>query len=180
MIKEFKDITNEIVATTTSLSKADMNQIINMLFSAKQIFLSGEGRSGLMIAAFANRLTQLGLNSHVSSEITAPALSNGDILIFNSASGTSALLNSQAKVSQQLGVEILTFTVNNNSPLAQKSDVVVTINAQSKDDYNGSIQPMGSLFEQCSFLIFDSIILHILNQNHLSSKKMRQMHSNLE
>ncbi|MHA6521257.1 SIS domain-containing protein, partial [Corynebacterium amycolatum] len=117
MIKEFKDITNEIVATTTSLSKADMNQIINMLFSAKQIFLSGEGRSGLMIAAFANRLTQLGLNSHVSSEITAPALSNGDILIFNSASGTSALLNSQAKVSQQLGVEILTFTVNNNSPL---------------------------------------------------------------
>jgi 6-phospho-3-hexuloisomerase len=180
MIKEFKNIINEISATATSLSEAEVNQISDMLFTAKRIFLSGEGRSGLMIAAFANRLTQLGLDTHISSEVTAPAVSKGDLLIFNSASGTSVLLNSQAKTAQQVEVKVLTFTINKNSPLAQKSNVVVSIDAQSKDNYNGSIQPMGSLFEQYSFLMFDSIILHILNKKHLNPKKMRQMHSNLE
>lgn len=180
MIKEFKDIVNEISATTASLSEVKANKIINMLLNAKRIFLSGEGRSGLMVAAFANRLTQLGLDTHISSEVTAPAISDGDLLIFNSASGTSVLLNSQAATAQQIGAQVLTFTTNVHSPLIQKSDVVISIDAQSKDSYNGSIQPMGSLFEQYSFLIFDSIVLRMLNKNHLSTKKMRQMHSNLE
>lgn len=180
MLSEFKAISNELQHTSCSLTVNKMDEIIQIILNAKTLFLSGEGRSGLMIAGLANRLTQIGLDTHLSSEITAPAISKNDVLIFNSASGTSTLLNSQAETAKKLGALIITFTTNENSPLAKKSDKTIIINAQSKDSYIGSIQPMGSLYEQYSLLLFDTLILRMLKKGYINAHNLREMHSNLE
>lgn len=180
MLSEFEAIINELRHTSCSLTADEADRIIQIILSAKTLFLSGEGRSGLMIAGLANRLTQIGLNVHLSSEITTPAISKDDVLIFNSASGTSILLNSQAETAKKMGALIITFTTDSNSPLAKKSDKTIIVNAQSKDNCNESIQPMGSSYEQYSLLLFDTIILRMLNKGYISAPKLRKMHSNLE
>lgn len=179
-MNEFENIIDEIKRTTSSITADKADRIIQLILKSKRVFLSGEGRSGLMISGLANRLTQIGLDTHFSSEITAPAISKDDILIFNSASGTSSLLNSQAETAKKIGTSIITFTADENSPLAKKSDWVIKIDAQSKDSYQGSIQPMGSLYEQYSLLLFDALILRMLNKDYINSHELRQKHSNLE
>lgn len=57
---------------------------------------------------------------------------------------------------------------------------MIIINAQSKDSYTGSIQPMGSLYEQYSLLLFDTLILRMLKKGYINAHKLREMHSNLE
>ncbi|AVH54882.1 MULTISPECIES: hypothetical protein [Streptomyces] len=48
------------------------------LRNAERIFVTGEGRSGLMAKAFAMRLMHLGLPVHVIGETTTPAVAQGD------------------------------------------------------------------------------------------------------
>lgn len=180
MIEEFSQICAELSTVTCNLSDQQAQNVLNLLFSAKRVFLSGEGRSGLMIRALANRLTQINLNVHVASEITCPAINTNDLLIFNSASGKSLFLISQAKSAQKAGAKVITFTANSNALLAQNSDIVININAQTKDEKQTSMQPMGSLYEQTSLLLFDSLILKALHANLISTTQMRSVHSNLE
>lgn len=42
------------------------------------------------------------------------------------------------------------------------------------------IQPMGSLYEQYSLLLFDTLILRMLKKGYINAHKLREMHSNLE
>lgn len=180
MIKEYAKICAELNSVNSSLNDKKAEKILELIFNARKIFLSGEGRSGLMIKALANRLTQVGLQVHVATEVTAPAISKNDILIFNSASGNSVFLNSQAKSAVDLGAKVITFTANMESELCQKSDVVTLIDAQSKDENRGSIQPMGSLYEQATLLLFDSLILKAIKDRKVTNKQLRSAHSNLE
>lgn len=180
MIEELKQIIQEIDKTSCDLNDNKADKILNLIFKSKSIFLSGEGRSGLMINALANRLTQIGLHTHVVTEITSPAISSEDLLIFNSASGTSDFLISQAKEAINQKVKIITFTSSSNSILSKKSNLIVTIDAQSKDENEGSIQPMGSLYEQMSLLLFDSLILKAIHKGLVTPTKLRATHSNLE
>lgn len=180
MIDEFNQICTELNVVRSNLTVDKAEAILKLIFQAHQVFLSGEGRSGLMVKALANRLTQVGLEVHVTTEITSPAIGKGDVLIFNSASGKSAFLISQAKSAKSLGAKVITFTAKEYAPLNESSDLIIGINAQSKDENLGSIQPMGSLYEQASLLIFDSLILKALNNGLVTNKQLRSTHSNLE
>ncbi|MCO6532164.1 6-phospho-3-hexuloisomerase [Lactobacillus sp.] len=180
MIKEFAQICTELTTINYDLSEQKARKILQLIFSAKRVFLSGEGRSGLMIRALANRLTQAGLQVHVVSEITCPAINAEDLLILNSASGTSSFLLGQAKSAKHVGATILTFTAKRTTPLSQTSDEVIVIEAQTKDTNQNSVQPMGSLYEQASLLLFDSLILKALHANLITTRQLRDTHSNLE
>ncbi|MDF7639566.1 SIS domain-containing protein [Lactobacillus sp. ESL0791] len=180
MLREFKQVTAELNSVESDLTDEKAQQILEMIFSANRIFLSGEGRSGLMVKAFANRLTQMGLLVHVVTEITAPAITKNDLLIFNSASGSSSFLIAQSKSARKQKAKILTFTAATDSALSKNSDLVVRINTQSKDQIGNSVQPMGSLFEQTSLLLFDCLSLKALNEHIVTSTSLRSTHSNLE
>ncbi|RMC56914.1 6-phospho-3-hexuloisomerase [Lactobacillus sp. ESL0261] len=180
MIDEFDQIINELGNIHCDLTNEKADQILRMFLNAKSIFLSGEGRSGLMINALANRLTQFGLRVHLVTEITAPAIGKDDLLIFNSASGKSSTLISQEESAKRAKAKIIVFTANKKAPLNQKCDVAVLIEAQDKDTTGSSIQPMGSLYEQSSLLLFDSLVLRALHTNLITVSQLRSVHSNLE
>ncbi|WP_317695768.1 6-phospho-3-hexuloisomerase [Xylocopilactobacillus apis] len=180
MTNEYIQICTELSGVSSNLTDEKANEVLKLIFNSNKIFLSGEGRSGLMVKAFANRLTQMGLNVHVVTEITAPAIGSEDLLIFNTASGKSEFLISQAKSAIKVGAKLVTFTANKDSVLSQKSDAVIVIDAQTKDEEQGSLQPMGSLYEQTSLLVFDSLMLRALNMGLVTNTKLRSTHSNLE
>ena len=180
MIDEFDQIISELSKINCGLTNEKADQILKMFLNAKSIFLSGEGRSGLMINALANRLTQFGLSVHIVNEVTAPAIGKDDLLIFNSASGKSSILISQEESAKKANAKIIVFTANKKALLSQKSDVSILIDAQDKDIAGSSIQPMGSLYEQASLLLFDSLVLRALHNNLVTVSQLRSVHSNIE
>lgn len=179
-MSNIKRIIKELEEVPETMNSSDLRQILPSLHHARHIFVSGSGRSGLIISAFANRLLQLGLSVSIVGEITSPHTQSRDMLIFNSASGTSHKLIDQARFAQRKGILILLITASPQSSLAKLADIVVPIKAQTKYNTAASIQPMGALFEQYSFLWFDSLILDYMQQYDINGLDMLSNHADLE
>lgn len=157
-----------------------IERIVKSIHKANHVFISGAGRSGLMVDAFANRLLQMGISVSIVGEITSPHLRNGDIIIFNSASGSSEKMILQAKEAKKYNIKIILITTNDDSALAKLADYSLIIKAQSKYSETESIQPMGALFEQYSLLLFDSLVLSYMKEYEISEEEMRNNHAEIE
>lgn len=179
-MRNLKMIINELSNVPDPLSEEQIDNLITAINKSNHVFISGAGRSGLMINSFANRLLQIGLEVSVVGEITTPHLRNGDILIFNSASGSSEKLISQAREAKKYDVKIMLFTTDSQSSLAKLADYCIVVQAQSKYSETKSIQPMGALFEQYSMLLFDSLVLSYMQKYNITEQIMRDNHADIE
>ena len=60
---------------------------------------------------------------------------------------------------------------------------MVVIHAPSKEDrgdVRASVLPMGSLFEEASFILLDMVILDLMRKLHVTNEDMVSRHANLE
>ena len=70
--------------------------------------------------------------------------------------------------------------------IGQMSDVVVTVpgstpkKAEGEKNLAESVQPMGNLFEQMSWLVYDSIIMALMEEMNQTVEEMMARHTNLE
>ena len=173
----------------TVLSKVNEEQInclVDMISKSKRLFLDGRGRSGLMMAAFAMRLTHLGIECHVVGEFTTPSLREDDLLIIGSGSGATITPLAAAKLAKKVGGSVAAITSRAESELANIADVAVIIQAPVRGDSGEncgnvrSIQPMASLFEQSLLLLVDAIVIILKEKLGTDDDAMRALHSNLE
>jgi 6-phospho-3-hexuloisomerase len=155
------------------------------LEDAPRIFVSGAGRSGLIMRALGTRLMHLGKTVHVVGESTTPSIQPGELLVLGSGSGQTPTQLAIIQKAQNQGAKTLVFTTNPNSPLAKLADQCISLPAPSLGDLTQerdrkSIQPMGTLFEQSLLIICDAIILWLMLQTGVSASQMRLRHANLE
>lgn len=173
----------EIDTSVGQISAESLTQAGAVLESAPRIFAAGAGRSGLCIRALGMRLMQLGKTVYVVGETITPSIQTGDLLVLGSGSGQTPTLLVIAQKARQAGAEILLFTTDPNSPLAELADHLVLIpapslNLSAQTSAVPSIQPMGTLFEQSLLILCDSLILSSLAG--ASPAQMRERHANLE
>ena len=158
--------------------------VLQMIVGAKKIFLAGKGRSALGVRGFAMRLMHLGMDAHLVGDTTTPPIGAGDCLIIGSGSGATPSLVAIAEQAKALGAMIVLFTIDPNSPIGALADRTVVIPAYSPKARNSptgrSVQPMGSLFEQCLFLLFDALILALMCKKNVEASEMFKRHANLE
>ena len=114
------------LVSSESLAKAGA-----LIEVAPRIFVSGAGRSGLVMRALGIRLMHLGKTVHVVGESTTPSIKTNELLIIGSGSGQTPTQLAIAQKAQSQGAKILVFTTNPNSPLANWADQYVTIPAPS-------------------------------------------------
>lgn len=177
-------VMDEIRTALHGLSEAKITALVEGILHADRIFLAGAGRSGLMIKSFAMRLMHLGLKTFVVGDTTTPGIAAGDILIIGSGSGATASLVSMAEKAKQIGAQIAVVTIQEESRLGGLAHRVITIPAPTPK-INGntgmySVQPMGSLFEQCLLLTLEIVILYLMAALQRDSARMFQNHANLE
>jgi 6-phospho-3-hexuloisomerase len=146
-------VLNEIGAVLGRVEEPD----VDVLLRAPRIFVTGEGRSGFMARAFAMRLMHLGSDVHVIGETVTPALHPGDLLVAISGSGTTETTVRHA----ERATNVLAVTSDPDSPLAQHAETVWHIPAATKYQRNGTIQPLSSLFDQCTHIVLDVACLAI-------------------
>jgi len=183
--KLISSVIGEIDQCLRAVSPEQFDAAVEAIDAAGRVFVAGAGRTGLVMRALAMRLMHLGKTVHVVGDVTTPGIREGDLLVIGSGSGTTGSLRIQAEKAKGIGADILLLTIMSHSPIGTIAEMVVQIPAPSPkaDDAANtveSIQPMGSLFEQCLLLLGDFLILALMQRNQQNSDEMFTRHANLE
>lgn len=186
---EVKKNTQIILAElTTNLQQVAGDQLMEFVQAipqAKKIFVAGAGRSGLAIKAFANRLMHLGFDVSIVGELTTTSAHEGDLLIIGSGSGETQCLVAMAEKAKKNGVKLALNTINPDSTIGKMADVKFVLPGASPKVEDESLvgqsaQPMGSSYEQLSFLVYDAMVMTLMDLVHETTDTMFARHANLE
>ena len=177
-------ILDELGETVGSICNDSAGKLADAIIAAQTIFVAGAGRSGLAMKGFAMRLMHLGFDTYVVGETVTPSITDKDLLLIGSGSGSTSSLVVNANKADAIGATICLITIDENSPIAQVAEVVLTIPAPSpkvnRDLGFRSAQPMGSLFEQSLLLILDAVVLLLMKKTGKNAGSMFTRHANLE
>lgn len=176
-------ILKEVETVLSQVGEEHLQELAGQLQKAKRIFIIGEGRSGLMAKSFAMRLMHLGATVYVVGETITPSIEEEDLLVAVSGSGTTKSVVWTAEKSKSLGCKVIAVTTNPESPLAAAATQVLHVPAATKyrrENEIKTIQPLGSLFDQCVHLLFDAVCLLFSKLSETNHADAFSRHSNLE
>jgi len=167
-------VVDEVQQALAAVDAGEEREFVEAIAAAREVFVTGRGRSGLVGAAFATRLVHLGKRAHVVGEPTTPAISTGDLLIVCSGSGRTrgSLLNAEQAI--EAGAQVWAVTQDPLSPLAAAAGHVVRIPPVA------SSQPGASAFEQALLLFLDAVVLRLMARLGETEETMLARHSRLE
>lgn len=162
----------------------ELREFMDLIKDYDRIFLMGVGREGIATQSFAMRLMHLGKDSHWIWDDTTPGMGEGDLFIVTNGSGKIGHIHYVAKEAKKTGATVAVVTGSPQEKCPKIADFVLFVPAFV---YNGtddrvvpSIQPMGNLFEQHLFLLFDMIIMMLEEELELSHEEMSARHRNIE
>lgn len=180
----YSDVLNEHKKV---FEKQDLDELIlfmEEIKKAKRIFVMGVGREGIASRGFAMRLMHLGKESHWIWDDTTPGMGEGDLFIAINGSGKIGHIHYVVEEAKKTGAKICVVTGSPKEKTPAIADIVLFVPAAV---YNGtdnrvveSKQPMGNLFEQHLFLLFDIIVILLSEETNISYNEMSKRHRNIE
>jgi len=182
----------KIAEECRGIDRKSVERFESLIISAKRIFVTGAGRSGLVGKAFAMRLMHLGFTVYIVGETTTPAVSAGDLLVAISGSGETSSIVMGAKTAKVKGASVVAVTSMPESSVGKLADSIVMIrgrnNEERESDYNARqmsgehepTTPLGTLFELSAIVFLDSAVAELMVKQNKSEENMRRLHTNLE
>lgn len=184
MFKEYcTKILQEIEFVLGTVNEYEAISLIEQIVKANKIVVHGAGRVGMSIRGFGMRLGHLGYDAYTLGDSTVPSIAKGDLLIIASGSGETQTVCDIATLGKRNGAHLAVITGNRNSRMGLMSDTILVMNAPSKTktvDNFSSIQPMTTLNEQSLGILFDALVLIIMEKAKETHDSMWARHSNLE
>jgi 6-phospho-3-hexuloisomerase len=160
-----------------------LQQFMNLICDSARIFVMGVGREGIAARGFAMRLMHLGKEVHWIWDDTTPGMHENDLFIAVNGSGNIGHINFVIERALATGATVVAVTGSPSGKAFHLAGHMLFVPAAvylGTDPVVDSIQPMGNLFEQHLFLLFDIIIMLLEKQLHLSHKDMIARHRNIE
>jgi 6-phospho-3-hexuloisomerase len=176
MTRFHERILEEVRAALARVPASAAGRLVREIRRAKRIYISGVGRSGLVVKAFGQRLMHLGFEVHLADEITAPGIRRGDVLVACSGTGTTMLTRYMARKARRIGARVVAITAAPRSPLARAAHVLVRVPLPP----GGSRQPARTAFEQALLLFLDGIVLQLMSEMRVRPQRIEHRHANLE
>ena len=105
--------------------------------------------------------------------------------IFVAGAGTTAGLVTMAEKAKKQGADIATVTISPENTIGSMSKVYIQLPGNTRMLKEGqksveSIQPVGSMFEQLSWLTYDTVIMTLRDKMGQTNDDMIARHANLE
>ena len=178
-----KAIINEIDAVLDGIKEDEFKKFVKAINSSKNIFVTGQGRSGLVARTFAMRLTHIGFSCHVVGDTTTPNIDEGDMLIACSSSGTTSVTCHIAGLAKRLNAQVVVITAHPNSELSEHAGLSIEIPASDTDlviQSQLTEQFRSTLFEQACLVYLDAVILTLVRLLNREEVEMMKRHANLE
>ncbi len=162
----------------------EIEELMDLIIRAERLFIMGAGREGIAARSFAMRLMHLGKEVHWIWDDTTPGMRKGDLFIMVNGSGEIGHIAYTQDQAEKTGAKTAVITGSPQSRCPAKADFTLFVPAAV---YKGtdprvvpSIQPMGNLFEQHLFLLFDIIVMLLEKKTGLTHEEMESRHRNIE
>jgi len=187
-----EEIVDNVKVVSAETNEKSIIEMMDILTTSKNVFLLGQGRSGLVARAFAMRLMHLEIGVYVVGETITPAIDDDDCLLAISGSGETSYIISTAKIAKQRGAKIVAVTSYNDSTLGKMADLVIHIKGRTKVDseknyikrqMNGkhlSLSPLGTLFEVSTLIFLDALIAQLMDKMGKTEDDLKRRHTVLE
>lgn len=187
-----QEIVDNVSATSAELEKENIEEMLKLLRNCENVFLLGQGRSGLVAKAFAMRLMHLGIGVYVVGETITPAITDKDCLLAITGSGETSYIISTGQIAKKRGAKIVAVTSYVDSTMGKLSDLVVQIKGRTKIDseknyikrqINGkhqSLSPLGTIFEVTTLIFLDAVIAQLMVDMGKTEMDLKQRHTVLE
>ena len=164
--------------------EAELEAFMQEVMAARRIFVTGAGREGIAARSFAMRLMHLGKETHWLWDDTTPGMKEGDLFIAINGSGKIGHIDYLLDQAGRTGARRLVVTGAPVERTPREAEQVLFLPACV---YKGtdtrvvkSIQPMGNLFEQHLFLLFDLLVILLETRMNLTPAEMEARHRNIE
>ena len=193
MKTSIKAILDNIESAEEFLEEDKINEFENAIISAKNVFVTGAGRSGLAAKAFAMRLMHLGLSAYVVGETISPAIHKGDCIVVISGSGETNTIVSGAQIAKNRGSKVLAVTSYPDSTLGKLADCYLLVKGRTNkevDDENymkrqihgnyTSLTPLGTAFELTTLVFLDAIVSELMEKMKQTETDLQSRHDVLE
>jgi 6-phospho-3-hexuloisomerase len=183
-VKVFPTIVpQEIERVMSAVSMEQVEALMAAITDAERVFVCGAGRSLLMMQAFAMRLVHLGMTAYVVGETITPAIAPGNLLIAGTGSGQTRTTLALVEAAKTRRASVCAMTAHPESPIGAASDLIVEIPTPvtvARSAVRASIQPPGSLFEQCLLVLCDTMTMMFMQRLGVTEAQMRARHTKLE
>ena len=148
---------------------------VETLLSSGQIVVAGRGRSGMVAAAFARRLGQMGLRAWGLDDSTVPRLGHGDTLVACTGSGTTPTVLSLMRTARSGEARVLVVT-RSPAPAELAADVTIALPLPA----SSTIFPLGTLFEASLLAYLDQVVVDLIAALGATESDLGARHTNLE
>ncbi len=162
----------------------DLEALMDAIKSAGRIFVFGAGREGIAARSFAMRLMHLGKEVYWLLDDTTPGMREQDLFIAVNGSGKIGFIDYFLDQAKKTGAKVAVITGAPSERTPSQADVTVFVPAAV---YKGtdprvvpSKQPMGNLYEQHLFLLFDILVMMLQKTMGLKHEQMEARHRNVE
>ncbi|XP_010442741.1 PREDICTED: uncharacterized protein LOC104725729 [Camelina sativa] len=186
---------SSVFTTSTSPYPPPLDLLVTEIAAIRnrnsRVFLYGVGREGLMLKAFAMRLSHLGLSAHVVFDMITPPISSSDLLIASAGPGGFSTVDAICSVAKSNGAKVLLLTSQpeTGSCLKHATDVCyVPAQTMASDNDGGDageigekrLLPMGSVYEGALFVLFEMVVYKLVDVLGETPQSVRARHTNLE
>ncbi|MBC7129212.1 MAG: 6-phospho-3-hexuloisomerase [Thermoplasmatales archaeon] len=170
-------ISEEARKIVESVEEEKIERMIKYFFEAKNIFVYGAGRSGLVGKAFAIRLVHLGFPTFVIGETITVPVKKDDLVVLISGSGETIPVAMTAEIARRLGAKIISITANPESHIARFGDVVIVLKERERKK---ELAPLGTIFEASAWIFLDAIVAELMARKGENEESMKRRHATLE
>ncbi len=178
-------ILEELNNSLLKIKQEEVERLLVRILQAKKVFVVGAGRMGLITDSFSTRLNHLGIPSHIVGSINCPPISSEDLLIVASSSGETATVREIVRRAVSSGAAVAAITAVPRSTVGKLSSFYVFLEAPStlqstEEEVLISVQPMKTLFEQSLFILFEALVLLLMDRTQQNGSDLALRHTNLE
>lgn len=170
-------ISKETKKILDGVEESKIEKAIELFFKAKNIFVYGAGRSGLVSKAFAIRLVHLGFHAFVIGETITIPVKKGDLVVLISGSGETIPVAMTAEIARRLGARLISITSNPDSHIARFADLPIILKSDKKEP---KLAPLGTLFEVSAWIFLDGIVAEIMARKGENEENMKKRHATLQ
>ena len=143
-----------------------------------RVIVTGIGKSGIIGKKIAATLTSTGTAAfflHPTEGIHGDLgmVQKNDVVIAITKSGGTDEVYQLIPLFKRLGVPIITFTGNLNSPVAEKSDVVIDVSVEGEACPNNLVPTSSTT---AALVMGDALAIALLEERHFSSEDFALLH----
>lgn len=174
----FKIESDSLLKTAEVMDKGEFQKAVEALSKAERIASAGCGHSGIACQHFAHLMCCIERPARFISPAEAVHgatgyLQKGDVLLLVSRGGKTDELMPIADIARGKGVTVIGVTENLESPLAQKSDIVLAMAITREcDKYNCQ----GTTSFAVTSAIFDALQTAVLEYTEFENEKFAVIH----